>query len=63
MATARISTITCPSCGYQKAEEIPLEACMYFYECEGCGQLLKPLAGDCCVFCSYGSIGCPYENL
>jgi hypothetical protein len=20
---------------------------------------LKPLAGDCCVFCSYGSVPCP----
>jgi len=26
-----------------------------FYECTGCGIKLKPKAGDCCVFCSYGS--------
>ncbi|MCZ6863810.1 MAG: GDCCVxC domain-containing (seleno)protein, partial [Alphaproteobacteria bacterium] len=30
------------------------DACIYFYDCKGCGALLKPNAGDCCVFCSYG---------
>ena len=24
-----------------------------------CGTLLRPKAGDCCVFCSYGSVKCP----
>jgi ArsR family transcriptional regulator len=31
----------------------------FFYECKGCGALLKPEAGDCCVFCSYGDAPCP----
>jgi hypothetical protein len=26
----------------------------FFYACKGCGIRLRPLAGDCCVFCSYG---------
>ncbi|HEY7997903.1 MAG TPA: GDCCVxC domain-containing (seleno)protein, partial [Pseudolabrys sp.] len=25
----------------------------------GCGERLKPKPGDCCVFCSYGSVPCP----
>ena len=53
------STITCPNCGAQRAEEMPTDACVYFYECTGCGILLKPEPGDCCVFCSYGSVPCP----
>ena len=53
------STITCPACGTTAQETMPTDACMYFYECAGCRQLLKPLAGDCCVFCSYGSVKCP----
>jgi len=53
------STITCPACGYSKVETMPTDACQYFYECENCGKLLKPKEGDCCVFCSYGSIKCP----
>jgi hypothetical protein len=27
------------------------DACRYFYGCKGCGTVLKPKAGDCCVYC------------
>ena len=53
------STITCPSCGHRGTETMPTDACQYFYECTSCGKLLKPTHGDCCVFCSYGSVPCP----
>ncbi len=53
------STITCPNCGHQKTEQMPTDACQYFYECEQCHQILKPKEGDCCVFCSYGTVDCP----
>ena len=38
---------------------MPSDACQFFYGCRGCGQRLKPKPGDCCVFCSYGSVPCP----
>jgi len=38
---------------------MPTNACQFFYDCAGCGELLRPKAGDCCVFCSYGSVPCP----
>ncbi|MEZ4724782.1 MAG: GDCCVxC domain-containing (seleno)protein [Candidatus Kapaibacterium sp.] len=53
------SEITCPKCGYKKMEEMPTEACQFFYECENCKTVLKPKDGDCCVYCSYGSEDCP----
>jgi hypothetical protein len=53
------STITCPNCGYAKAETMPTDACQWAYVCEGCGAVLKPKTGDCCVFCSYGTHRCP----
>jgi len=53
------STITCPHCGYQKDEMMPTNACQYFYDCENCKQVLKPKPGDCCVYCSYGTVKCP----
>jgi hypothetical protein len=60
MATVVLqSTLTCPECGATKVETMPSDACQYFYECTSCGKLLKPKAGDCCVFCSYGSVPCP----
>ncbi|NOS83720.1 MAG: hypothetical protein HOP31_01140 [Ignavibacteria bacterium] len=53
------STITCPKCGFQKLELMPLDSCLFFYECTNCRVVLKPKEGDCCVFCSYGSVKCP----
>ena len=53
------STLTCPKCGHTKIETMPTDACQFFYDCEGCGEVLKPLKGDCCVFCSYGDVKCP----
>lgn len=53
------STLKCPQCGHEKTESMPEDACQFFYECEACHRLLKPRAGDCCVFCSYGTVPCP----
>ena len=57
------STITCPNCGHQKVETMPVDTCQYFYECENCKTVLKPQPGDCCVFCSYGTVKCPPMQL
>ncbi|MEW9573643.1 GDCCVxC domain-containing (seleno)protein [Rhodanobacter sp. Si-c] len=54
-----VSQITCPACGHSAIENMPTNACIFFYECTGCGALLKPKPGDCCVFCSYGLVPCP----
>ena len=53
------STLTCPKCGHTKVETMPTDACQRFYECEQCHAVLKPKAGDCCVYCSYGTVPCP----
>ena len=55
----RRSRLTCPHCGHQADETMPEDHCLYFYDCAGCGRQLKPKAGDCCVFCSYGTLPCP----
>ena len=53
------STITCPHCSHKSEETMPTSACVFFYDCSACNTRLKPRAGDCCVFCSYGSVPCP----
>ena len=54
-----LSTITCPECNFEKEETMPSNACQYFYECANCKKVLKPKDGDCCVYCSYGTVPCP----
>ena len=51
--------ITCPHCQHQATEEMPPDYCKYFWDCPHCNQQLKPKGGDCCVYCSYGSVKCP----
>lgn len=53
------TTLTCPNCGHKKSELMPTDACVYFYDCEKCKTVLKPKQGDCCVYCSYGTVKCP----
>lgn len=59
MAINLQSIITCPHCAHASVETMPVDACQYFYECTSCGMLLWPKKGDCCVYCSYGSVSCP----
>ena len=53
------SVLTCPHCGFAKQETMPTDACQFYYECSNCKTLLRPNQGDCCVFCSFGSVKCP----
>lgn len=57
------SIITCPACGGSTDEQMPTDACLFFYECKQCRTLLRPKSGDCCVFCSYGTVKCPPVQL
>jgi hypothetical protein len=53
------SRLTCPACAVQSDLEMPADACQFFLDCPSCGAVLRPLPGDCCVFCSYGTVPCP----
>ncbi|HEY2897043.1 MAG TPA: GDCCVxC domain-containing (seleno)protein [Gemmatimonadaceae bacterium] len=53
------SILTCPRCKHAQELEMPCDACLFFHECTSCHEILRPRPGDCCVFCSYGSVRCP----
>ena len=53
------SDITCPFCEHTETERMPTNACQYYYDCKSCSAILRPKYGDCCVFCSYGTVKCP----
>jgi hypothetical protein len=56
---AQTTVIRCPACGIESVAPMPEEACLYFWDCPACNTVVRPKAGDCCVFCSYGSAPCP----
>lgn len=53
------SELTCPQCGFHEVLTMPSDACLWIHECSHCQTLLKPKPGDCCVFCSFGTVPCP----
>lgn len=53
------STIECPECDTKQTLTMPEDYCLWFYDCTSCGATMKPLEGDCCVFCSYADVPCP----
>jgi hypothetical protein len=55
-----IVRLTCPACAAISSSTMPVDRCVYFYECPHCKIVLKPKPGDCCVFCSYGDRRCPF---
>lgn len=63
MDVVTVANITCPECEVKEKEEMPSDACQYFYECRSCRAVLKPKEGDCCVFCSFADVKCPPEQL
>ena len=60
--TITAATIVCPRFSHAELETMPTNACQFFYTCVGCCVTLKPLPGDCCVFCSYADHVCPSKQ-
>jgi hypothetical protein len=58
-AVVTLAMLTCPECGASTREEMPTNACQFFWTCPACAQRIRALAGDCCVFCSYADQPCP----
>lgn len=53
------SVVKCPKCGFESAERMPEDRCIVRYSCKRCGFIMTPRDGDCCIFCSYGTVPCP----
>ena len=49
------TVLACPTCGTSHDETMSINACQWFYRCPSCRALLRPLPGNCCVFCSYAA--------
>ena len=55
--------LTCPECGaHQEVEMLALESSR-IYECETCNELIQTNEGECCIYCQYGEVKCPNEQV
>lgn len=53
------ANLTCPECQAATAVDIPTDKCLAMYRCSGCGRLIMPKEGSCCVVCDYSKEHCP----
>jgi len=53
--------IKCPQCGHMQRMKMPQNACLPFYECRGCGKIIRA-EKSCCVFCDYADKPCPVSE-
>ncbi|MES2587220.1 MAG: GDCCVxC domain-containing (seleno)protein [Pseudomonadota bacterium] len=52
------SKITCPICLAAETLALPKGSSQHLYRCQSCKTILRPKSGDCCIFCSFGSVDC-----
>ncbi len=54
--------IRCPKCGHVQSIEVPKNACLHFYKCDECGELIQTPPNTCCVICAYSEAKCPPKS-
>ena len=50
---------TCPIRGAMVTETMHKDTCQFFWKCPVCGDVIRLKEGDCCVYCSCGTVPCP----
>ncbi|HET8962283.1 MAG TPA: GDCCVxC domain-containing (seleno)protein [Chitinophagales bacterium] len=63
MKITTVCVIKCPHCKVEQQASMPENSCQLTYDCSACGKEMVKAEGDCCVFCSYGSLKCPSKQM
>ncbi|HFQ15066.1 MAG TPA: hypothetical protein ENK41_01820 [Rhodobacteraceae bacterium] len=53
------TVLTCPHCGHRSRQSMPDLQTLTRWNCNNCHTDIQPRPGECCVFCSFGSVPCP----
>jgi len=57
------NNLSCPECGEKQKSEMLDEDYSYAYQCNGCASIIEKKENDCCVYCSYGEVKCPSQQM
>jgi uncharacterized protein (DUF2225 family) len=55
--------LTCPECGAQQKAEMSTMENSRIYECDTCKEIIQANEDECCVYCQYGEVKCPGEQI
>jgi hypothetical protein len=57
------NALTCPDCGSKQNVEMLESGYSYAYQCDSCSEIIEKKHESCCVYCSYGEVKCPEEQI
>ncbi|MGB0846810.1 MAG: GDCCVxC domain-containing (seleno)protein [Thiolinea sp.] len=52
-------TLTCPSCQTKESLTMVQGRSESFFTCTHCSTTHLTKLGECCIYCSYGTVSCP----
>ena len=59
----KYSVLKCAGCGFTQEFEMPLYASRKHFYCSNCNAVHESKSDECCIYCSYGTVPCPKEQL
>jgi hypothetical protein len=55
--------LTCPECGAEENVEMLSMEIARIYKCDTCNEISHVNEDECCVYCQYGEVKCPSEQV
>lgn len=55
--------LTCPECASSQNVEMLESGYSYAYQCDNCSEIIEKKEESCCVYCSYGEVKCPSQQI
>jgi len=55
--------LTCPECGAKETVEMLSLEISRIFECNSCKEIIQANEDKCCVYCQYGKVKCPLQQV
>jgi hypothetical protein len=59
----KYSVLQCTGCGFTQEFEMPQYASRKHFYCPDCRKAHQSRKEECCIYCSYGSVPCPQQQV
>ncbi len=55
--------LICPECGEKQKVEMSSSENTLIFECCSCKEIIQTTEDECCVYCQYGEVKCPSQQV
>jgi phage terminase large subunit GpA-like protein len=57
------NSLSCPECGENQRVDMLDADYSFAYQCNSCNSIIEKKENSCCVYCSYGEVKCPTQQI